>query len=423
MPMAAKARYSLGGLIRRAVTGDTSWPPAWRKASPRASYDVVIIGGGAHGLAIAYNLARRHGIRDVLVIERGWIGGGNTARNTTIIRSDYFLQASGDLKESALKLWEGLSRELNYNLMVSQRGYVDLAHSDGELEAFTLRANAMRLRGTDASILDRGALARRVPQLDLSPDARFPVAGALVQERGGTVRHDAVAWGYARAASALGVDIVEGSAVTGIEVTNGRFTGVQITGGRIAAGRAVIAVAGHSSEVARMAGIDLPLESIAVQAFVTEPVKPVLDVVVNYNAGLCYVSQTDKGEVVIGGGTEGYNSYAARGSFARIEDAARRGIAMFPFLSKMRLMRQWGGTADIAMDGNAIMGESPVEGLWLNAGWGYAGFKATPAVGRAIAASLANGRADPLIAPFALEQFATGALIDDAGAGPRPYAH
>jgi len=416
-------RYSFAGLIRHGLGRAPAWPPAWRKARPKASYDVIIIGGGGHGLATAYYLARNHGIRDVLVIERGWIGGGNTGRNTTIIRSDYLLEASARLKEFALKLWEGLSGELNYNLMVSQRGWVDLAHSDAELEAFTLRANAMRLRGTDARIIDRAELHRRVPVLDLDPDARFPVAGALVQERGGTARHDAVAWGFARGADALGVDIAEERSVTSIEVDKGKVTGVIANGERIAAGRVVISVAGHSSEVARMAGIELPLESGALQAFVSEPVKPVIDAVVSYNAGFSYVSQTDKGEVVIGGQPEGYNTYAARGSFVRIEEAARRAIAMFPFLTGMRLMRQWGGIIDVTMDGNAIVGPSPVEGLYLNAGWGYTGFKVTPAVGWTLAETLATGRPHDLLAPFGLDRFASGALIDDAGAGPYPYAH
>jgi sarcosine oxidase subunit beta len=417
------ARFSLAALARNALRRAPAWPPQWRRAEPRRHYDVVVVGGGGHGLAVAYHLARHHGIRDICVVERGWIGGGNTGRNTTIVRSDYFLEASGALKDFALELWEGLSRELNYNLMVSQRGYVDLAHSDGEMESFSLRANAMRLRGCEAAILESTELARRVPQLDLSATARFPIAGALVQERGGTVRHDAVAWSYARAASALGVDIVEQCPVTGIGVSGGRVQTVITPKGNISTGRIVLSVAGHSSHLAGLAGLELPLESMAVQAFVSEPVKPALDVVVNFNAGLAYLSQTDKGEMVLGGTTEGYNSYAGRGSFARIEDVVTRGIAMFPFLSKMRLMRQWGGIADIAMDGNAIVGATPLENLYINAGWGYAGFKATPAVGRTLADTVASGEVHPLLRPFAFDRFERGALIDDAGIGPYPHAH
>ncbi len=357
------------------------------------------------------------------MLESGWLGGGNTGRNTTIVRSDYFLDASADLKEFALHLWEGLSQELNYNLMVSQRGYVDLAHSDGEMESFILRANAMRLRGSDAEILDRRTLGKRVPQLNLDGATRYPIVGALAQERGGTVRHDAVAWGYARGASQRGVDIVEQCPVTGIEVDGERVKSVITPKGRISTRNVLISVAGHSSVVAGMAGVTLPLESLAVQAFVSEPVKPALDVVVNYNAGLAYVSQTDKGELVMGGAIDPYNSYASHGGFRRIEDVVERAIAMFPFISKMRLMRQWGGIADIPMDGNAIVGTGPVEGLYLNAGWGYAGFKATPAVGWTMAQTIASGETHPLLTPFSLERFETGGLIDDAGAGPRPYAH
>ncbi len=411
---------SLIGAARRKGRG---WPPAWRKTEPRKDYDVVIIGGGGHGLATAYYLAKLHGASRVLVLERGWLGGGNTGRNTTIIRSDYFLDASADLKEFSLKLWEDLSQDLNYNLMVSQRGYVDLAHSDGELEGFVLRANAMRLRGSDAEILDREALGKRVPQLNLDGATRYPIVGALVQERGGTVRHDAVAWGYARAASQCGVDIVEQCPVTGIGVDGQGVKSVITPKGEISTRRVLISVAGHSSVVAAMAGITLPLESLAVQAFVSEPVKPVLDVVVNYNAGLAYVSQTDKGELVLGGAVDPYNSYASRGGFRRIEDVVERAIAMFPFISKMRLMRQWGGIADIPMDGNAIVGPGTVDGLYLNAGWGYAGFKATPAVGWTMARTIASGETHPLLEPFSLSRFETGGLIDDAGAGPRPYAH
>jgi sarcosine oxidase subunit beta len=418
-----KSRFSLFALARAAFSGRAAWPRQWRRAEPSGAYDIVIIGGGGHGLATAYYLARNHGLSRIAVVERGWIGGGNTGRNTTIIRSDYFLEASAALKEFALELWQGLSAELNYNLMVSQRGYVDLAHSDGELELFILRANAMHLRGSDAVILDRAQLGRRVPQLDLSEDARFPITGALLQERGGTVRHDAVAWSFARAASALGVDIIEHCPVTALDIAQNRVRAVETPAGRIAADKVVISVAGHSSTVAAMAGLTLPLESHAIQAFVTEPVKPAIDVVVNFNAGLAYLSQTDKGEIVLGGTIEPYNSYASRGSFVRIEETAARAIAMFPFLAKMRLMRQWGGIADISMDGNAIVGSTPIDGLFINAGWGYSGFKATPAVGWTLANTLARDTPHPLLEPFALDRFERGALIDDAGAGPRPYAH
>lgn len=384
---------------------------------------MVIVGGGAHGLATAYYLARNHGIASVAVLEAAWIGGGNTARNTTIIRSDYLLEASGALKEFALELWPDLSRELNFNLMVRQGGYLDLAHSDGELEHFEARANAMRLRGSDAEILNRDDLRKFLPRLDLSPSARFPVAGALLQRRGGTLRHDAVAWGFARAASRLGVDIIENCPVTAIRREGGRFIGVETPLGKIDAGQALISVAGRSSDLARLTGFTLPLETIAVQAFVSEPVKPFLDGVVNYNAGLAYVSQTSKGEVLLGGATEGYNSFAQRGGFRRVEDVTARMLAIFPALARLRLMRLWGGMADIAMDGNAILGESPLPGLLLNAGWGYAGFKATPAVGWCLAQQLTEGKAPPMIHPFALTRFESGALIDDAGMGPRPYRH
>lgn len=417
------AKYSLAGLARRALTGKPGWPRAWRRSEPKSRYDVVVIGGGGHGLATAYYLARNHGIHDVAVLESNWLGGGSTGRNTTIVRSDYFLEASGALKEFSLSLWETLSQELNYNIMVSQRGYIDLAHGDGELEHFTLRANAMGLRGTDARILDRPELAKRIPSLDLNPEARFPIVGGLLQERGGTVRHDAVAWSYARAASRLGVDIVEQCPVTGIGVDNGRVTSVATPKGAIAAGRIVFSVAGHSSRVAAMAGLELPLESVAIQAFVSEPVKPMLDVVVNFNAGMAYLSQTDKGELVLGGAIDPYNSYAGRGSFSRIEEVVARAITMFPPLSKMRLMRQWGGIADIPMDGNAIVGATPIDGLYLNAGWGYSGFKATPAVGWTLAETIAGDRPHRLLEPFSLDRFTSGQLIDDAGAGPAPHSH
>ena len=414
-------RYSGFSLVRNALTGHRKWPSILAQEEIKPAYDMVIIGGGGHGLATAHYLATRFGITNVVVLESGWIGGGNTGRNTTIVRSDYLLNASFALKNFALDLWKSLGQDLNFNLMYSPRGYVDLAHSDGELEHFILRANAMCLGGAKAKILSRTELNKRVPELDLSKRARFPVCGALVQEEGGVVRHDAVAWGFARAASSAGIQVVQNCPVTGFEVRDGQVNGVITPGGTIHCGKVLVSVAGASSQLAKMAGFTLPLESINVQAFVSEPVKPALDTVVNYNAGLAYVSQTDKGEFVLGGATDGYSSFARRGSFARIEDVLARALQMFPFLSRLRLMRHWSGTADISMDGNAIMGQSPIRNLYFNCGWGYSGFKATPAAGWAMAELLASGKLPEIMAPFALERFENGSLIDDGGVGPYPW--
>ncbi len=415
--------YSGFSLLKHAVTGNRRWPDVLAEPEMRASYDIVIIGGGGHGLATAHYLTSNHGITNVAVVEAGWIGGGNTARNTTIVRSDYLLNASFQLKHFALKLWSDLTQDLNFNVMYEPRGYVDLAHSDGELEHFTLRANAMQLRGADAAILTGDSLQQRVPELDLSGAKRFPVAGALVQEAGGVVRHDAVAWGFAQNAAAAGIHIFQNCPAISFDIDAGRIIAVTTPKGRIACKQVLISVAGSSSEVAQMAGVDLPLTTINVQALVTEPVKPALDTVVNYNAGLSYVSQTSKGEFVLGGATDGYASFARRGSFERIEDVLARAVQMFPFLSRLRLMRHWSGSADIPMDGNAIMGRTPIDGLMINAGWGYAGFKATPAVGWCMANLLATGDMPDLVAPFALERFANGAEQDDAGIGPYPWLH
>jgi methylglutamate dehydrogenase subunit A len=417
------AGYSLLSLLANAARGPRAWPPVWRFPEPKRHYDVVIVGGGGHGLATAHYLAKQYGITDVAVLEKGWLGGGNTARNTTIVRSDYRLPANGALMDFSLGLWEGLSRELNFNVMMTPRGYVDLAHSDAELEAFIRRANAMRLRGTDVDILDRAGLAARVPLLDCGQATRFPVVGALVQERGGTARHDAVAWGYARGADALGVDIIQNCPVSGLLRRGNRITGVATSRGEIATSRILLSVSGHSSQLAALAGLQLPIETFAVQAFVSEPVKPVLDAVVNFNAGMAYVSQTAKGEILLGGEPDRYNCYVQRGGFPRIEDVVRRTIAMFPFLARLRLMRQWAGIVDVTMDGGPILGPTTIEGLYLNAGWGYSGFKATPASGWALAHTIANGAPHPLIRPYRLERFEDGELLDETGAGPRPFAH
>lgn len=415
--------YSAAALLGHAILGNKHWPAILNTPDMRSSYDVVIVGGGGHGLATAHYLAANHGITDVAVIEAAWIGGGNTARNTGIVRSDYLLNSSFRLKNFALGLWADLSRQLNFNLMYEPRGYVDLAHSDDELERFTLRANAMRLRGAEAEILTGDALLARVPQLDLTGEKRFPVIGALAQEAGGVVRHDAVAWGFARSAASAGIHIIQNCPVTGFEITGGRLSAVRTALGRVACTRALITVAGASTALAEMAGLDLPLNSINVQALVTEPVNPVLDAVVNYNAGLCYASQTSKGEFVLGGATDGYTSYARRGNFGKIEDVLARALQIFPFLSRLRLMRHWSGTADITFDGNAIVGRTEVEGLMINAGWGYSGFKATPAAGWCLAELLGTGTLPELLVPFSLNRFETGSEQDDAGAGPYPWLH
>lgn len=415
--------YSGLSLLTQALSGNAKWPALLATHYMRPSYDIVIIGGGGHGLATAHYLATNHGLSNIAVVEAGWIGGGNTARNTTIVRSDYLLNASFGLKNFALKLWSDLSQDLNFNIMYEPRGYVDLAHSDGELEHFTLRANAMLMGGGNAQILDCDALQQLVPELDLGPNKRFPISGALVQEEGGVVRHDAVAWGFARRASAAGIHIFQNCPVTDIDVSGGRIQGVETPQGRINCKQALITVAGASSAVASLAGLTLPIDSINVQAFVTEPIKPALDTVVNYNAGLSYISQTDKGEFVLGGATDGYNSFARRGSFERIEDVLARAVQMFPFLSRLRLMRHWSGTADIAMDGNALVGRTPIDGLMINGGWGYAGFKATPAVGWCMAELLATGKMPDLLAPFDPSRFESGDAQDDAGIGPYPWLH
>jgi sarcosine oxidase subunit beta len=409
-------RYSFLSLARHALTGHRGWAPAWRKAAPRPRYDVVIIGGGGHGLATAYYLAKEHGIRDVAVLEKGPIGLGNTGRNTTIIRSNYLWDESARLYEHSLKLWEGLSAELNFNVMLSQRGVLNLAHSEADIREGQRRVSANRLNGIDAEWLEPHAVQRFCPILNISDRARYPVRGATLQRRGGIARHDAVAWGYARAADARGVDIIENCEVTAIRTAGGAVVGVETTRGTIAAGKVAISAAGHNSVVAAMAGVRLPLQSHPLQALVSEPVKPVLDCVVMSGAVHVYVSQSDKGELVMGAGIDAYNSYAQRGSFHVIEGQMAALLELFPIFSRLRMLRSWAGIVDVAPDASPIIGRLPVSGLFLNGGWGTGGFKATPGAGWVFAHTIAHGEPHPLAAPFGLERFTTGALVDEHAA-------
>jgi sarcosine oxidase subunit beta len=416
-------RYSVFSLIRNAVSYHERWGQAWRSPEPRSHYDVIVIGGGGHGLATAYYLAKEHGITNVAVLEKGWLGGGNTGRNTTIVRSNYMLEANAHFYEHSLKLWEGLSQDLNFNIMFSQRGVINLAHSDAQLDSLSRRGNAMRLNGIDAVMLSRDEVARLVPLLDCSATARYPVMGGVLQPRGGVARHDAVAWGYARAADARGVDIIQNCEVTGIRRNGDRVVGVETTRGAIGGDKIGIVVAGNSSRLAAMADVRLPIESHVLQAMVTEPLKPVLDTVVTSGATHLYISQTDKGEILMGGDLDGYNSYAQRGNLPLIEHLAASAISMFPFLSRLRLMRTWGGVMDMSMDGSPIIGKLPVKGLYLDGGWCYGGFKATPGSGWVFAHTIAQDRPHPLNEAFNLDRFNTGYLLDEKGAGSTPGAH
>jgi sarcosine oxidase subunit beta len=409
-------RYSFAALARHALRGHLGWTPLWRKAAPKPRYRVVIIGGGGHGLATAYYLAKEHHIRDVAVLERGAIGLGNTGRNTTIIRSNYLWDESARLYEHSLKLWEGLSAELNFNLMLSQRGVLNLAHTLHDVREGTRRLNANRLNGIDGEWLDPPALQKFCPILNTAPTARYPVLGATLQRRGGVARHDAVAWGYARAADALGVDIVENCEVTAIRTAGGRVGEIETTRGTIFADKIAISAAGHNSVLAAMAGVRLPLQSHPLQAMVSEPVKPVLDCVVMSNAVHVYVSQSDKGELVMGAGIDAFNSYAQRGSFPIVEGLMAALLELFPVFSGLKLLRAWGGIVDVSPDASPIIGKLPVSGLYLNGGWGTGGFKATPGAGHVLAHTIANDAPHPLAAPFALDRFTTGALVDEHGA-------
>jgi sarcosine oxidase subunit beta len=417
------SRYSIVSLARHALRGHVDWPRAWRDPPPKSTYDVIVVGGGGHGLATAYYLAKNHGVTKVAVLEKGWIGGGNTGRNTTIVRSNYLLKANAQFYEHSLKLWEGLSRELNYNVMFSQRGYLNLAHSDAQMDAHARRGNAMRLNGIDAVLLDREGVRAMVPDLDFSPRARFPIQGGLSQPRGGTARHDAVAWGYARAADARGVDIIQNCEVTGILRDGDRVIGVETTRGTIRAGKVGVAVAGHTGHVAAMAGLRLPIETHLLQAAVSEPLKPCLGTVVTSGAAHVYVSQSDKGELVFGGDLEFYNSYSQRGNLPAVAAFTTALIALFPRFSRLRMMRSWGGAVDMTMDGSPIIGKTPLRNFYIDGGWCYGGFKATPASGWVFAHTIANDAPHTLNEAFSLERFARGEVIDELGTGPAPGAH
>ena len=384
---------------------------------------MVIVGAGGHGLATAYYLAKLHGVKNIAVLEKGWLGGGNTGRNTTIVRSNYFLQPNAHFYEHSLKLWESLSQELNYNVMFSQRGVLNLAHSDGEMEAFSIRGNAMRLNGIDCELLMRDQIQQMVPHLDCSEETRYPIFGGLLQKRGGTARHDAVAWGYARAASALGVDIIQNCEVTGFQIKGNQVAGIETSRGVIQSKRVGIAVAGNSGRLAAMAGIRLPIESHVLQAMVTEPLKPIIHTVVTSGASHVYINQTDKGEVLFGGDLDLYNSYAQRGGLPRIEYVVQSVLTLFPCLSRVRLMRTWGGVMDMSMDGSPIITKLPIDGMYLNGGWCYGGFKATPGSGWCFAHTIANDEPHELNRRFGLERFAAGDLIDEKGGGAFPNAH
>jgi sarcosine oxidase subunit beta len=406
-------RYSAFSLLRDAL-GYRRQSPAWRSAEPRGHYEVVIVGGGGHGLATAYYLASRHGIRNIAVLEKGWLGGGNTGRNTQVCRSNYFYPESAAFYEHSLRLYESLSVDLNFNVMFSQRGVLELAHSLEELEIQRRWANAMTANGIDSEMMDRSDIRRLVPPLDL--DCRVPIEGGFIQRRAGIARHDAVAWAYARAASNLGVDIVQGCEVTGFEIGDDGIRAVTTNRGRIGAERVALCVAGHSGQLAARAGFRLPIHSIALQAMVTEPVRPVLDTVVASAVVHCYVSQSDRGEIVIGGGADAFSSYAQRGVLGSVRDNAAAVREMFPAFGRLKVMRQWAGICDMAPDSSPVVGLTPVDKLYLSTGWGTGGYKAIPAGGHTLAWTIANDRPHELLRPFQLDRFENGRLIDEGAA-------
>ncbi len=409
-------RYSIFSLARNARKYHENWAEAWRSPEPKPSYDAIVVGGGGHGLATAYYLAKEHGLTNVAVVEKGPIGLGNTGRNTTIVRSNYLWDESAAIYELSLKLYEGLSQDLNFNIMLSQRGLISLAHNQHDMREIQRRVNAIRLNGIDSEMLTLAQLRELAPILNLSPNSRYPVIGAAIQRRGGVARHDAVAWGFARGADARGVDILQHTEVTGFRIQSGRVEGVETSRGFIAAPKVAVAVAGHSSVLAEMAGFRMPIQSHPLQALVSEPLKPIFNTVLMSSAVHVYLSQSDRGELVMGAGIDGYNSYAQRGSPMILEDMLAAAVELFPVFSRIKMMRQWGGIVDVCPDASPIIGKTPVAGLYFNCGWGTGGFKAIPGSGFVFAHTVAQGEPHEVAAPFSLDRFTTGALIDEHGA-------
>ncbi len=415
-------RYSALKVFSEGLTGNKGWKPVWREPDPKPQYDIIVVGGGGHGLATAYYLAKEFGQANIAVVEKGWLGSGNVGRNTTIIRSNYMLPGNQPFYELSMKMWEGLEQDLNYNAMISQRSILNLFHSDPQRDAFVRRANAMILSGADAEIADADQLRKELPFLDFD-NARFPIKGGLFQRRGGTARHDAVAWGYARGADSLGVDILQNCEVTGFEIENGTCKGIMTTRGNIRAKKIAVCVAGSSSHVMSMAGMRLPIESHVLQAFVTEGLKPVIPGVITFGAGHFYVSQSDKGGLVFGGDIDGYNTYAQRGNLPVVEDVAEGGMAIMPMIGRARLLRSWGGLIDMSMDGSPFIDKTHIEGLYFNGGWCYGGFKATPASGYCYAHLIAKDEPHDTATQMRLDRFKRGNLIDEKGQGAQPNLH
>ena len=416
-------RFSGLRVLREGLSGNKGWGPQWRDPAPKPAYDIVIIGGGGHGLSTAYYLAREHGLKNIAVLEKGYLGGGNVGRNTTIVRANYILPGNSEFYSHSLKLWEGLEKDLNYNVMHSQRGLINLFHSDGQRDAFVRRGNAMRNQGDDAELLDRDGVRRHLPYLDFD-QGRYPIHGGLLHRRGGTARHDAVAWGYARGASDRGVDLIQNCEVTGIDVEGGKVTGVQTSRGAIKARKVAIVTAGRSGQVAAMAGMRLPIESHVLQAFVTEGLKPMIDHVVSFGMGHFYISQSDKGGLVFGGDLDFYPSYAQRGNLPTAEHVMEAAMTLMPAIGKARVLRSWGGIMDMTPDGSPIIDKTDIDGLYLDCGWCYGGFKAVPGSGFALAHLIATGRPHDSAAKLRLDRFRDGyGLMDEEGTGAQHHLH